>query len=213
MDLTLLEAAADLGCRPWQAFMKVTLPLSLPGIIAGCLLVFIPAVGEFVIPSLLGDPGMLMIGKVGWGPRLRDSRLTPNEQYVHITLWTLLASPLLLGNDMTQMDDLELNLVTNDEVLGVHQDALGKAADRVSRNGELEVWARPLADGSLAVGLFNRDEMDMKVTATWSDLGIKGRQHVRDLWRQQDLGVFEKRFEAQVPRRGVVMVRIRPSKP
>ncbi|HEX5648033.1 MAG TPA: ABC transporter permease subunit, partial [Steroidobacteraceae bacterium] len=66
LDLTLLEAAEDLGCRPWQAFYKVTLPLSKPGIIAGCLLVFIPAVGEFVIPSLLGDPGMLMIGKVLW---------------------------------------------------------------------------------------------------------------------------------------------------
>ena len=64
LDLTLLEAAADLGCRPWKSFLKVTLPLSLPGIIAGCLLVFIPAVGEFVIPALLGDPGMLMIGKV-----------------------------------------------------------------------------------------------------------------------------------------------------
>jgi len=64
LDIALLEAAADLGCKPWQAFYKVTLPLSKPGIIAGCLLVFIPAVGEFVIPSLLGDPGMLMIGKV-----------------------------------------------------------------------------------------------------------------------------------------------------
>ena len=66
MDLTLIEAAADLGCRPWQSFLRITLPLSMPGILAGCLLVFIPAVGEFVIPSLLGDPGMLMIGKVLW---------------------------------------------------------------------------------------------------------------------------------------------------
>ncbi|HSJ47642.1 MAG TPA: ABC transporter permease subunit, partial [Gammaproteobacteria bacterium] len=66
MDHSLLEAAADLGCRPWKAFLTVTLPLSLPGIIAGSMLVFIPAVGEFVIPDLLGGPDTLMIGKVLW---------------------------------------------------------------------------------------------------------------------------------------------------
>jgi len=66
MDLTLLEAAADLGCRPLRAFLRITLPLSLPGIIAGSLLVFVPAVGEFVIPDLLGGPSTLMVGKVLW---------------------------------------------------------------------------------------------------------------------------------------------------
>ena len=156
------------------------------------------------------DPDMLVIGKVGWGPRLRDSRLTANEQYVHITLWTLLASPLLLGNDLTQMDDFELNLVTNDEVLAVHQDPMGKAADRVSRKDELEVWARPLADGSMAVGLFNRDEMDMPVAVKWEELGVRGRQRVRDLWRQKDLGTFEKEYSIVVPRHGTVFVKLTP---
>jgi alpha-galactosidase len=153
---------------------------------------------------------MLVIGKVGWGPRLRDSRLTPNEQYVHITLWTLLASPLLLGNDLTQMDDFELNLVTNDEVLDVHQDPLGKAADRVSKKDELEVWSRPLADGSLAVGLFNRDEMDMKVSVSWGELGVHGRHKVRDLWRQKELGAFDNDFSSVVPRHGALFVKITP---
>jgi alpha-galactosidase len=155
---------------------------------------------------------MLVIGKVGWGPRLRDSRLTANEQYVHITLWTLLASPLLLGNDLTQMDDFELNLVTNDEVLAVHQDPLGKPADRVSKKEELEVWSRPLADGSLAVGLFNRDEMDMAVPVTWADLGIKGKHRVRDLWRQKDQGTKEGAFSMVVPRHGTVFVKLSPVK-
>jgi alpha-galactosidase len=163
---------------------------------------------KYASPGHWNDPDMLVIGKVGWGPRLRDSRLTANEQYVHISLWTLLASPLLLGNDLTQMDDFELNLVTNDEVLAVHQDPLGKPADRVSKKDELEVWARPLADGSLAVGLFNRDEMDMKVGVTWTELGLTGKQKVRDLWRQKDLGTFEKDFSATVPRHGTVFVRI-----
>ena len=94
MDLTLLEAAADLGCRPWEGFFKVTLPLSLPGIVAGCLLVFIPAVGEFVIPSLLGDPGMLMIGKVLW-TEFFNNRDWPVASAVAIALLLFLVLPIM----------------------------------------------------------------------------------------------------------------------
>jgi putrescine transport system permease protein len=94
MDLTLLEAAADLGSRPWESFLKVTLPLSLPGIIAGCLLVFIPAVGEFVIPSLLGDPGMLMIGKVLW-TEFFNNRDWPVASAVAIALLLFLVLPIM----------------------------------------------------------------------------------------------------------------------
>jgi putrescine transport system permease protein len=95
MDLTLLEAAADLGCKPWQAFYKITLPLAKPGIIAGCLLVFIPAVGEFVIPSLLGDPGMLMIGKVLW-TEFFNNRDWPVASAVAIALLLFLVIPIML---------------------------------------------------------------------------------------------------------------------
>ena len=94
MDLTLLEAAADLGCKPWQGFLKVTLPLSLPGVRAGCLLVFIPAVGEFVIPSLLGDPGMLMIGKVLW-TEFFNNRDWPIASAVAIVLLLFLVVPMM----------------------------------------------------------------------------------------------------------------------
>ena len=94
LDLTLLEAAADLGCRPWKSFLKITLPLSLPGIIAGCLLVFIPAVGEFVIPALLGDPGMLMIGKVLW-TEFFNNRDWPVASAVAIALLLFLVIPIM----------------------------------------------------------------------------------------------------------------------
>ena len=94
MDLTLLEAAADLGCKPWQGFLKITLPLSIPGIVAGCLLVFIPAVGEFVIPSLLGDPGMLMIGKVLW-TEFFNNRDWPVASAVAIALLLFLVLPIM----------------------------------------------------------------------------------------------------------------------
>jgi putrescine transport system permease protein len=94
MDLTLLEAAADLGCKPWQSFVKITLPLSMHGILAGCLLVFIPAVGEFVIPSLLGDPGMLMIGKVLW-TEFFNNRDWPVASAVAIALLLFLVIPIM----------------------------------------------------------------------------------------------------------------------
>jgi putrescine transport system permease protein len=94
MDLTLLEAAEDLGCRPWEAFLKITLPLSVPGMIAGCLLVFIPAVGEFVIPALLGDPGILMIGKVLW-TEFFNNRDWPVASAVAIALLLFLVIPIM----------------------------------------------------------------------------------------------------------------------
>jgi putrescine transport system permease protein len=99
LDVTLLEAAADLGCKPWQAFYKVTLPLSMPGVVAGCLLVFIPAVGEFVIPSLLGDPGMLMIGKVLW-TEFFNNRDWPVASAVAIALLLFLVIPIMFYQRM-----------------------------------------------------------------------------------------------------------------
>jgi putrescine transport system permease protein len=93
LDPALLEAAADLGCRPWQAFLRVTLPLSLPGIAAGSLLVFIPAVGEFVIPDLLGGPDTLMIGKVLWD-EFFTNRDWPVASAVAVAMLLLLIAPM-----------------------------------------------------------------------------------------------------------------------
>jgi len=95
MDLTLLEAAADLGCPPFRAFLRITLPLSLPGIIAGTLLVFIPAVGEFVIPDLLGGPDTLMIGRVMWS-EFFDNRDWPVASAVAVAILLLLVVPIML---------------------------------------------------------------------------------------------------------------------
>ncbi len=95
MDLTLLEAAADLGCRPTRAFLTITLPLSVPGIIAGAMLVFIPAVGEFVIPALLGGPDSLMIGKVLWN-EFFNNRDWPVASAVAIAMLLLLVVPIML---------------------------------------------------------------------------------------------------------------------
>jgi alpha-galactosidase len=167
---------------------------------------------KYAGPGHFNDPDMLVVGKVGWGPSLHPTHLTPNEQYTHISLWCLLASPLLIGCDMTQMDDFTLSLLTNDEVLAVDQDPLGHQAARIAKNGDLEVWAKDMEDGSKAVGLFNRGYAAAPVTVHWSDLGLTGKQKVRDLWRQVDLGVFQDSFTGQVARHGVVLVRLWPVK-
>jgi alpha-galactosidase len=167
---------------------------------------------KFAGPGHWNDPDMLVVGHVGWGPKLHPTRLTPNEQYTHISLWCLLAAPLLIGCDMTKLDDFTLGLLTNDEVLEVNQDPLGTQAARVSRHGAGEVWAKRMEDGSLAVGLFNRGPTGARLTARWRDLGLSGQQRVRDLWRQQDIGVFAGQFAAAVPRHGVVLVRLWPAK-
>ena len=164
-------------------------------------------------PGHWNDPDMLVVGKVGWGPTLRDTGLTPNEQVTHITLWSLLASPLLIGCDLSQPDEFTLAVLTNPEVLEVNQDPLGRQATRVAKAEHVEVWARPLADGTMAVGLFNRGRAPAPVTAAWSDLGLSGKQPVRNLWQRADEGVFEGSYTASVPRHGVVMLRIGTPKP
>jgi alpha-galactosidase len=169
------------------------------------------APARYAGPGHFNDPDMLVVGKVGWGPSLHDTHLTPNEQYTHISLWCLLCSPLLIGCDMTQLDAFTLNLLTNDEVLEVNQDPLGEQAHRVGADGSVEVWAKKMEDGSTAVGLFNRDEVEKPVTAKWSDLNVKGKLRVRDLWRQKDLGTFTDSFQAPVPRHGVVLIRLFPA--
>jgi alpha-galactosidase len=163
---------------------------------------------KFAKPGNWNDPDMLVVGKVGWGPSLHPTRLTPSEQYTHITLWSLLCSPLLIGCDMTQFDDFTLSLLTNDEVIEVNQDPLGQAAGRINQSGQTEVWAKKMEDGSYAVGLFNRGPLETEVTVNWSDLGLKGSRKVRDLWRQSDLGKFKDRYKVSVRRHGAALVRV-----
>jgi alpha-galactosidase len=166
---------------------------------------------KFAGPGHWNDPDMLVVGYVGWSARVRPSRLTPNEQYTHISLWCLLCSPLLIGCDMTKLDEFTLGLLTNDEVLECSQDPLGREAGRVAKDGPIEVWAKDLEDGSKAVGLFNRGEDDTAVTAKWADLALNGKCLVRDLWQQKDLGGFSEQFQAPVSSHGVVLIRISKS--
>jgi alpha-galactosidase len=159
-------------------------------------------------PGHWNDTDMLVVGSVGWGPDLHPTRLTPNEQMLHVALWALQAAPLFIGADLSRLDPFTLALLTNDEVIDVDQDPLGSAATRIWQEGRLEIWARPLADGTKAVGLFNRGLAPQTVTARWSDLGVRGRQPVRDLWLRKNLGVYTNAFSTTVPRHGVVFLKL-----
>jgi alpha-galactosidase len=170
---------------------------------------------KFAGPGHWNDVDMLVVGVVGWSYEpLHETKLSPAEQYTHMSLWVLHAAPLILGCHVHEADDFTISLLTNDEVLAINQDPLGRGAKAVftSTNTHQQVWARPLADGSKAVGLFNLDEVPVKVTAKWSDLGIKGKQKVRDVWRQKDLGTFENEFTAEPVRNGSMLLKFTPAK-
>ena len=164
-------------------------------------------------PGHWNDPDMMIVGWVGWGKGPYPTHLTPDEQYSHMSAWCLQSVPLLLGNDLTKLDDFTLSLLTNDEVLAVNQDVLGKQATVVSKTDSCGVLAKDLEDGSKVAGLFNvTDSITRKLTVKWSDLGIQGKYIVRDLWRQKDIGTFKDEFSADVPPHGVVMIRLRKAK-
>ncbi|MGD1042897.1 MAG: glycoside hydrolase family 27 protein, partial [Sedimentisphaerales bacterium] len=162
-------------------------------------------------PGHWADADMLVVGKVGWGAP-HPSKLTPDEQYTHISLWCLWSSPLLIGCPLDQLDDFTKNLLTNDEVLAINQDPLGKIAKQIYASGPLQVLAKDLEDGSKAVGFFNTGEEPNAVKITWQQLGVTGNQTVRDLWRQKNIGTYKDGFEAVVRPHGVIMVRLQPEK-
>ncbi len=154
---------------------------------------------------------MLVLGQVGWG-KPHPSHLTPDEQYSHMSLWCLLSAPLLLGCDLDKLDAFTLGLLTNDEVLDLDQDSLGKQATMVAKDGVMTIYAKPLEDGSWAVGFFSHAAGVSHGTLDWSKIGLTGPQVVRDLWRQKDLGTFDAQFSTDVAPHGVVLVRVRPAK-
>jgi alpha-galactosidase len=166
-------------------------------------------------PGNWNDPDMLIVGQVGWG-NLHPTRLTVDEQYTHISLWCLLSAPLLIGCDMEKLDDFTLNLLSNDEVLAVDQDALGHEATCVATNGSVRIYAKPLEDGSHAVGFFNLDSQP--VTLDFKDftgIGLSGQLHVRDLWRQKDLADLDAQagtLPLTVPAHGVILCKFSTGK-
>jgi len=162
-------------------------------------------------PGHYPDADMLVVGHViekNTTEAPRPSRLTADEQYTHISLWSLWSCPMLIGCPIDLMDEFTVALLSNDEVLDVHQDANGVGGKTVRNQEGVEVIVKNLADGSVAVGLFNRRDEAENIAVDWALLGIAGEQRVRDLWRQKDIGTFKESFTARVRPHGVVMVRM-----
>ena len=168
----------------------------------------------FAKPGNWNDPDMLIVGQVGWG-NLHPTRLGVDEQYTHISLWCLLSAPLLIGCDMEKFDDFTLNLLSNDEVLAVDQDPLGKEATCVWTNNNVRLYVKPLEDGGCAAGFFNLDTRPVSIDfSQFPVLGLPGNLRVRDLWRQQDLSVVNAAtgtLPLTIPAHGVLLYKFTPT--
>ena len=160
-------------------------------------------------PGGWNDPDYLLLGYLSnWKGVTVPTPLTPNEQYTQVSLWCLLAAPLILSGDITRLDAFTLGLLTNDEVLALDQDPAGKQAAPKIKAGDIQVWVKELADGNRAAGVFNLGASAAKYTVDLKSLGYAGGAKARDLWRQKDLGEFTGAFEASVPAHGVLLVKL-----
>jgi alpha-galactosidase len=150
-------------------------------------------------PGHWNDPDMLEIGNGG---------MSDTEYQTHMSLWAMLAAPLLAGNDLRSMSPSILAILTNRDVIQVDQDADGKQGKRAWKSGDREIWVRELAGGARAVAIFNRGGDTAGVTVKWADLGLKTPKTARDLWAHKDIPVAGAELTASVPSHGVAMWRV-----
>jgi len=169
-------------------------------------------------PGHWNDPDMLVVGMYGKG-NVAQGGCGDAEYRSHMSLWCLLASPLMMGADIRKLTPAAKGILTNPEVLAVDQDPLGRQGWRIGWNGHAgerqETWARPLADGSVAVGLFNMSEKNThRINVSWESLGLHDRRScmVRDLWAGSDLGEFTRQFSVHVPPHDVKLLKLIPKK-
>jgi len=162
-------------------------------------------------PGHWNDPDMLVVGYVGWGEALHMTPLSPDEQYTHISMWCMLSAPLLIGCDLERLDPFTISLLSNDEVLALDQDALGKQAVRVATIGPVDVYQKELEDGSKALGFFNREGAEQRMEFDkLGAIGLTGKKHIRDLWRQTNLPDLGKddSLKMSIPPHGVQLYRL-----
>jgi len=178
---------------------------------------------RFAGPGHWNDPDMIEVGNDGFDNAILGKNdawslrrpappelpgMTDDEYRTHMSLWCLLAAPLIVGADLAHLKPSALSILTNPEVIAVDQDALGMQGYRVAQEGPLEVWVKPLTGGRKAVGLFNRELGTMAVTVYFRDIRVGADARLRDLWARKDLGRFHEKYTANVAGHGVVMVQV-----
>ena len=155
---------------------------------------------KFAGPGHWNDPDMLEVGNGG---------MNQEEYKTHMSLWAILAAPLLAGNDLSKMTPETIALLTNREIIAVDQDTEGKQGDRVWQEGPIEVWSRPLADGSKAIGIFNRHHAPLTAHVDFRALGYAHGAKARDLWLGKDVGEIGPEYSVTIPTHGVVLLRVK----
>ena len=180
--------------------------------------------GPYGGPGHWNDPDMMILGNVTTGTEMHPTRLTPNEQYSHISLFALLSSPLLIGCPIDQLDEFTLNLLNNDEVIAIDQDPLGSSARLISDEDGIQTWFKKMEDGAYAVGFFNTDnygknpasffrwgnEKPKNHTVALAKLGLQGNWKVRDVWRQKNVDLVNGAINTMIPFHGVSLYYIQP---
>ncbi len=156
---------------------------------------------KYAAPGHWNDPDMLEIG---------NGRMSTEEYRTHMSLWVLLAAPLIAGNDLSKMSDDARSILMNKGAIAIDQDPLGKQGDRVFEEGPHEVWSKPLSGGALAVGLFNRGELVSPVSVTLKQLGVEKAHTIVNVWTGEAVKAKDGTLSAVVPRHGVVLLRITP---
>ncbi|HTA85912.1 MAG TPA: glycoside hydrolase family 27 protein [Silvibacterium sp.] len=152
---------------------------------------------KFAGPGRWNDPDMLEIG---------NGKMTTDEYKTHMSLWVILAAPLLAGNDLSKMTDTDKSILMNKDAIAIDQDPLGRQGDRLYQSGDFDVWTKPLSDGRVAVGLFNRSWDNREVSVDLSEIGFKTGASLHDVWQQKDLGPHSGVFTDTLPKHGVTLL-------
>ena len=153
-------------------------------------------------PGHWNDPDMLEVG---------NGKLTPDENRTHMGMWAMLAAPLLAGNNLSQLSPDVNAILTNREIIAIDQDPLGKEADRIYAEGPIEIWARPLADGSMALAIFNFGEQRSYlrgISLHLEEAGAVDGWRARDVWMAKDLGLICDSTQFTIPRHGSIILRL-----
>jgi alpha-galactosidase len=156
-------------------------------------------IARFTRPGWWPDADMLEVGNGG---------MTVEEYRTHLSLWAMIGAPLIAGNDIRSMTPQIREILTNEDAIAVDQDALGKGGQRISQQGDTEVWAKPLSNGDYAVALFNRGESEADIWLKWSAIGLGAKAAVRDLWLHKSLGTVADGFQTKVGPHGVALIRV-----
>lgn len=152
---------------------------------------------KYAGPGHWNDPDMLEIG---------NGRMTFDEYKTHMSLWVILAAPLLAGNDLSKMTEADKSLLMNKEAIAIDQDSLGKQGDRLYESGDLDVWTKPLSGGRVAVGLFNRSWSVRDVSVNLAEIGFRSGGDVRDVWEKKDLGHRSGLVVRRLPKHGAALL-------